>query len=280
MRFDNGPDRPLYLVDSEGKIKQVELPTPDGGNSNPIMQTSRDTIIYLNAGVLRVMAGDGSGDRKLFNRDPAGCRRVEHASWSLADPNVILTSCRVSKSKVTLLLVGMDGRLIRRLDTGTGIVGDATLSPDGQTVLYWASHDPNVDGGALYTLPIIGTGAPKRLTQSADGVDADPAWSPDGTQIAFRRTVPNGTLDGNEDVFVMNADGSGARAVASTPAADFKPIWSPDNKNLLIVSNRKSDSGGPGGSFDLWLTRVRDGEVLDNLGLKARQITRPFWTLR
>ena len=46
MRFDSGPDRPLYLVDTEGKIKQVELPSPDGGNSNPIMQASRDTIIY------------------------------------------------------------------------------------------------------------------------------------------------------------------------------------------------------------------------------------------
>ena len=44
-----------------------------GGNSNPIMQASRNTIIYLNAGMLRVMAADGSGDRKLFNRDPAGC---------------------------------------------------------------------------------------------------------------------------------------------------------------------------------------------------------------
>src|SRR5206468_4601695 len=76
MKFDNGPDRPLYIVDTEGKIKQLELPSPDGGNANPIMQTSRNTIIYLNAGVLRVMAADGSGDRKLFNRDPAGCRRV------------------------------------------------------------------------------------------------------------------------------------------------------------------------------------------------------------
>jgi Tol biopolymer transport system component len=280
MRFDNGPDRPLYIVDTEGKIKQLELPTPDGGNANPIMQTSRNTIIYLNSGVLRVMAADGSGDRKLFNRDPAGCRRVDHAAWSVSDPNVVLISCRVSKNKVTLLLVGMDGRLIRRLDTGKGIVGDATLSPDGQTVLYWTSIAPNEDGGSLFTLPIIGTGAPKRLTNSADGVDADPAWSPDGNQIAFRRNVPNGTLAGNEDVFVMNADGSGERAVASTPAADFKPIWSPDSNNLLIISNRKSDNGGPGGTFDLWLTRVRDGEVLDNLGLKARQITRPFWTLR
>jgi hypothetical protein len=28
------------------------------------------------------------------------------------------------------------------------------------------------------------------------------------------------------------------------------------------------------------LTRVSDGEVLTNLDLKARQITRPFWTQR
>ncbi|HLM22924.1 MAG TPA: hypothetical protein VK390_15550, partial [Propionibacteriaceae bacterium] len=137
-----------------------------------------------------------------------------------------------------------------------------------------------VDGGALYTLPVIGTGAPKQLTDSADGVDADPAYSPDGSQIAFRRRVPDGTLEGNLDVFVMNADGSGVRVVASTPAADFKPVWSPDNDHLLVISNRKSDFGEPGKTFDLWLTRVRDGEVETQLGLKARQITLPFWSLR
>jgi Tol biopolymer transport system component len=129
-------------------------------------------------------------------------------------------------------------------------------------------------------VPIIGTGAPKQLSKTLDGVDADPAWSPDGSRIAFRRRVPNGTIDGNEDVFVMNADGSDARAIASAPAADFKPVWSPDNKNLLIISNRKSDAGRPGTTFDLWLVRVTDGKVVTQLGLKAKQITRPFWTLR
>jgi len=276
MRFDSGPDRPLYLVDTEGKIKQVELPSPDGGNSNPIMQASRSTIIYANSGVLRVMASDGSGDRKLFNRAPAGCDTVAHASWSLTDSNVILLNCQFSKGKFGLLVVGLDGRLIRRLDAGKKVVGDAGISPDGQTVLYWATDSSGQDGGALYTLPIIGTGEPKPLTNSAAGVDADPAWSPDGTQIAFRRRLPSG----NQDVFVMNADGTGLRPVATTPAADFKPVWSPDGKNLLIISNRKSAFGGAGSTFDLWLTRVTDGEVLTNLDLKARQITRPFWTQR
>jgi WD40-like Beta Propeller Repeat len=280
MRRDPGSDRPLYLVDTEAKIKRVELPTPGGGNSNPIMSASRNTIIYANAGKLRVMAVDGSRDRRLFNRDPAGCARVEHASWSLADPSVLLISCRASKTRVTLLVVGIDGRLIRRLDTGAQIVRDATLSADGQTVLYLAASSANDEGGNFYTLPIIGTGSPKRLPSIVDRIDADPAWSPDGRQIAFRRRVPNPTIGGNEEIFVMNADGSGARAVARSSAADFKPVWSPDNKNLLIISNRESATGGPGKTFDLWLIRVSDGKVLRRLGLKAKQITQPFWTLR
>jgi tricorn protease-like protein len=279
MRRGNDTDRPMFLVDTEGG-DPIPLSTPLGNNSNPIMQASRDTIIYLNAGVLRVMAADGTGDRKLFNGDPAGCLKVNHASWSLADPNVLLISCEVTQDKFALLVVGMDGRLIRRLDAGKDIISEFALSPDGQTVVYAASDSSGRAGGALFSLPIIGTGDPKQLTDSADGVDDDPAWSPDGTQIAFRRRIPNGTNGGNFDVYVMAADGTGLRAIAETPAQDFKPVWSPDSKNLLIISNRKSAQGEAGKTYDLWLTRVSDKEVLANLGLKAKQITKPFWTLR
>ncbi len=279
MRRTGGSDRPLYLVDTEGAINRVKLPT-EGRNSNPMMQASRDTIIYLNDGVLRVMAADGQGDRELFERDPAGCDKVLHASWNLADPDLMVISCEVSETEDSLLVIDLSGKLVRRLDVGLDVIGDFGLTADGQTLVYWASDNPELDGGAIFTLPTVGTGAPKKLTESADGVDSDPAWSPDATQIAFRRTVPDGTADGNENVFVMNADGSGARAVATTPADDFKPIWSPDNENLLIISNRTSTFGPAGETYDLWLTRVSDGEVLAPLGLKARAVTRPFWTLR
>jgi Hsp70 protein/WD40-like Beta Propeller Repeat len=269
-------ERPIYLIDSESKINRVKLPAQDGRNANPLLPASRDTIIYLNSGVLRVMAADGSGDRKLFNQDPAGCDHVDFASWSLADPNVIVISCRISTNKRALMVIGMNGKLIRRLDAGTSVIGDLSLSPDGQTVAYF-SGEAGLGGGSLYTLPIIGTGAPKQLTDSGSEIDSNPAWSPDGTQIAFSR---RNSWDNNYDVFVMNADGSGQRPIAETPSVDFKPTWSPDGTTMLIVSNRKSAFGGPRKTQDLWVTRVRDGEVLGSLGLEAREIARPFWALR
>jgi Hsp70 protein/WD40-like Beta Propeller Repeat len=270
-------ERPIYLVDAEGKTDRVKLPAYEGRHANPLLPRSRDTIIYITNGVLRVMAADGSGDRKLFNQDPAGCEHVDHASWSLADASVIAISCRISTNRRSLMVIGMNGKLIRRLDAGPDVIGDLSLSPDGQTIAYWGSENAELGGGSLYTLPIIGTGAPKQLTDSSSEIDSNPAWSPDGTQIAFSR---RNSGDNNYDVFVMNADGSGVRPIAETPAVDFKPTWSPDGTTMVIVSNRKSAFGGPRKSQDLWVTRVRDGEVLGSLGLRASEIARPFWALR
>ena len=110
-------------------------------------------------------------------------------------------------------------------------------------MLFWASDTPGSDGGSLFTLPLIGTGAPKALTDSADGVDADPAWSPDGTQIAFRRTIPDGTEDGNEDVYVMNSDGSGLRPVAETKAEQVMDFAREHGHPLRCTAEPESGEG-------------------------------------
>lgn len=274
---DDSDTRPLYLVDAGGGAP-TKLPGPDGKLANPLLQKERTSIVFLEDGTLHVMASDGSGERDLADREPAGCDDVAGASWSQADPSTMVISCRVGKGSFRMLVVDVDGRLVRRLDAGSKRFDDVTVSPDGQTVLYWASDSSSGDGGSLYTLPLVGTGAPKKITSGAKGLDGDPSWSPDGSQIAFRRLV--GGAGGNADVYVMNADGSGQRAVADTKAADVKPVWSPDGKNLAIASNRTSAFGKAGTTWDLWLTRVSDGEVLSNLDLEADELTTPTWTAR
>jgi Tol biopolymer transport system component len=275
---DDKSSRPLYLVDASGSGTPVKLPGPDGNNANPMLQPSRTSIVFLENQTLHVMASDGTGERDLVDREPAGCNNVAGASWSQADASTMVITCQLGKNSFRMLVVNTEGRLIRRLDAGSKRFDDVTISPDGQTVLYWASESSSGDGGSLYTLPLVGTGAPKKITSGAKGLDGDPSWSPDGTQIAFRRLV--GGAGGNADVYVMSADGSAQRAVAETKAADIKPVWSPDGKDLLIVSNRKSAFGKAGKTWDLWLTRVSDGEVLNNFNLQADQLTTPTWTYR
>lgn len=275
---DDSDERPLFLVDASGGTDPQQLDGPGGKLANPLLTKDRTSIIFLEDGALHVMGSDGNGERELIDRKPAGCDNVAGASWSQTDPAIMVISCRMGKNNYRMLVVGTDGQLIRRLDAGQKRFDDLTLSPDGQTVLYWASETSSGAGGSLYTLPLIGTGAPKQLTSTDDGLASDPSWSPDGSQIAFRRLVDG---DGkNGDIYVMNTNGSGERVVADTEADDVKPVWSPDGKNLLISSNRKSAFGSAGKTWDLWLTRVSDGEVLDPLNLEAEEITTPTWSFR
>lgn len=276
IRPDADSDRDLYLINPEDKNSRTKLDAAPGDKSNPMMPPTRNTIAYLTAGKLRVMAADGTGDRKLFDQEPAGCDEITHASWSQANPNVLAISCQASHEPDSMLLIGLDGRLIRRLDAGKDHIGDLSLSPDGQTIAFWATNQTGASGGSLYTLPVIGTGNPKRLVSTAEGPTSHPAWSPDGNQIAFSREVGNG----NNDIFVVNLNGSDVRQVTDSDAFDTRPCWSPDGQNLLISSNRKSITGGPGKTFGLALVRISDSEVIGWLPLEARQIARPFWITR
>jgi hypothetical protein len=268
----------LNLASVSGVVPPRPLSSAVAGrNSWPVLSADRRTIIYINyaAGTLRTMAVDGSGDRALIKSPPSGCGQITRTSWSPADQSIMAVECRAAGRPDRLLVIKLDGTVVRELKAGLRRIEDPMISPDGRTVAYWG-HDttggPN--GGSIYTLAMDGSSEPVQLTNRRAGSDADPAWSPDGTMIAFRRRVSNDNLD----VYVMRSDGSGVRPVATGLAVDEKPAWSPDGEQLMIISNR-STSGKPGGRYDVYLVDL-DGGKAEPLGLTANVVLTPVWSYR
>lgn len=279
MRLKGRDAETLYLVDADGRRRPQLLQAPSGPNNNPMMQAGRDTIIYLNQGRLRVMASNDAGDRQLWQRQPSGCGRVVHASWNRLEPTTLLISCEASNGTDSLMVVDLDGKVVRKLRTGSRI-GDFSVSPDGRSVVFWQSADAKAPGGSLFQMPMDGSVTkPVRLT-SAASVDAHPVWSPDGTVISFSRRAMTGAGKANWDVYTMSpVAGATPKRLLTGSTDDLKAVWSPDGRQHLVISNRTSAKGGPGTKYDLWLIGL-DGTVGRRLNLDALRITRPFWALR
>jgi hypothetical protein len=267
----------LNLANIAGVVGPHRLSNAGGRNSWPMLSADRRTIIYINyaAGTLRTMAADGTGDRRLIASRPKSCGEITRASWSPADQSIMVVECRAEDRSDRLLVIKLDGTVVRQLKTNEPRVEDPMISPDGRTVAYWAAETADgPNGGSIYTLAIDGSSPPVQLTDRKAGSDADPTWSPDGTMIAFRRRI---SAD-NSDVYLMQADGSGVRPIATGPAIEEKPSWSPDGRQIMIISNRDA-SGEPGNTYDAYVLDI-DGGRPRPLGLNANVVLTPAWSYR
>ena len=165
----------------------------------------------------------------------------------------------------------LHGGNLRRLTDTPGYDAEATISPDGRTIVFTSMRDGDLE---LYAMDAEG-GNVRRLTHE-EGYDGGAFFSPDGRRIVYRANHPATpqaladyrTLRGRSlvrpttlEIWVMDADGSNKRQVTHLNAASFAPFFHPDGRRIIFSSNR----GDPRGrEFDLYLVND-DGSGLERI---------------
>lgn len=154
-----------------------------------------------------------------------------------------------------IFMADLDGKIIKQLTSSKGYDAEATLSPDGEQMLYTSDKDGDID---LYIMNLE-TGAEKRITNTL-GYDGGAWFSPDGKKIIWRASRPktdtevkeykdllaeNLVAPTNMEVFVADSDGNHVHQVTNFGQANWAPSFFPDSKRIIFASNQEYKRGFP-----------------------------------
>ena len=276
LPLDAGDGLRLVRLTSDGSVSPDPLTETTSAHA-PVLSTDRRTVFYLSglaSPVPRVMASDGGGDRVLFGNALTGCPAVQHLAVSPVDADVLALVCLDEKGFSRLLMVHVDGRLIRELRIGQVHAEDPTFSPDGKRIAYWAAPKPG-PRGALFTIAANSHGRPHRLTDGPG--DSDPAWSKDN-QIAFTRSTKLPGQARSSAIYLVPAAGGEATELVDGGGLNMKPAWSPTGDRLVFVRAEPAEPGGPGTQELLQV--AADGGAPEALGVSGVTLGTPAWGAR
>ena len=167
-----------------------------------------------------------------------------------------------------IFMADLNGNITKQLTDSPGYDAEATISPDGTTMLFTSTRDGDID---LYTMNLK-SGDVKRITNIL-GYDGGAWFSPDGKKIIWRASRPSTPAEEKEykellnenlvapprmEVWVADADGSHARQVSNLGQANWAPAYMPDGKRIIFASNHEYKRGFP---FNLY-TMNEDGSDL------------------
>lgn len=170
-----------------------------------------------------------------------------------------------------IFMADLDGNIVKQLTHAKGYDAEATLSPDGNKMIYTSDKEGDLE---LYIMD-LNTGDEKRVTHTL-GYDGGAWFSPDGTKIIWRASRPQTDEEVKEykellaeglvaptnmEVWVANADGTDARQVTAFGQANWAPNFMPDSKHIIFASNHEYKRGFP---FNLY-TINDDGSNLQKV---------------
>jgi Tol biopolymer transport system component len=274
----------------ERRLRNIRQLTFDGQNAEAYFSASGRQLIFQRqesdsgcdqqfvinvdgSGLRRVSSGRGrttcgyffGGDRQIFysSTEHAGAACPPRPDFSLGYVWALYD--------YDLYAADSSGASPRRLMASPRYDAEATLSPDGKTIVFTSLRDGDLE---IYTMRVDGSNL-RRLTTTL-GYDGGPFFSPDGKQIVYRAWHPATARDSADyrdlvardlvrpsrmEIWVMDADGRNQRQVTRLGGANFAPYFHPDGRRILFASNHTNPRSR---NFDLYLVNV-DGTGLEQV---------------
>lgn len=165
----------------------------------------------------------------------------------------------------------LKGEIIDTLTTEPGYDAEATLSPQGDKIVFTSMRTGDLE---LFLMDTDGS----NVVQVTDelGYDGGAFFSPDGTQLLFRASRPKteeeiekytsllerGLVEPTEmELFIVNVDGTDMRQITDLGNANWAPYFHPSGEKILFSSNHKSTRGFP---FNIFMINP-DGSDLQQI---------------
>lgn len=280
-------------VSGETRLKNIKQLTFGGENAEAYFSSDSKRLIFqskrgeLACDQIFTMNADGSNVRMISN----GEGRTTCSYFLKGGKKVIYASTHGGKKECPpnpdfskgyvwaiypdydIYVASSNGANIKKLTDSPGYDAEATVSPDGKTIIFTSERDGDLE---LYSMDTNGKNI-KRLTNEP-GYDGGAFFSPDSKMIVYRGSHPTDPKLIQRDkellaqhlivptvfeVWVMNADGTNKRQVTKLNAASFAPYFTPDGKKIIFCTNYFATDQRKR-NFDLALINV-DGTGLERV---------------
>jgi TolB protein len=190
-----------------------------------------------------IMNADGSSQRRLTEQKGDD----SHPKFSPDGKSIIFNSARStpdlkvewSKQWIELYMMDTSGMNVKRITSFKTVSTFASISPDGQKIVYrkvidspafnWdLSNNKNGRNSEVFVMDIDGKND-FNLSNSA-AYDGWPMWSGDSRSVVFSSNRAGPANVGQ--LYTVNVDGSKLRQLTSGPGGFVQPSWSSDNKRI------------------------------------------------
>jgi Tol biopolymer transport system component len=169
-----------------------------------------------------------------------------------------------------IYMADLKGNIVRKLTNTEGYDAEATLSPDGNKMIFTSTRNGDLD---LYVMD-LNSGITTQITNTP-GYDGGAWFSADGKKIIWRASRPSSADDLREykdllqqglvaptqmEVFIADADGSNVTQVTSLGQANWAPNFLPDGR-VIFCSNHEYKRGFP---FNMYIMNA-DGSGIEKI---------------